>query len=120
VLKKSFQKTFLTGTQKYLTKRKLDSVSFIERHSGVANAPERVKRMNSELQQVGSLAQISCANRDEQVHKKAAASATIETCSPAAPVKLQTQRMYVSKLTMPEIRARFLFYFKTEIAKRRK
>jgi hypothetical protein len=79
--------------------------------------------MKSELQLVDSLSQIPRANRDEQVHKKAAASATIENCGPAAAaaaVKCQKQRMYVSKLTMPEIRALSLFYFKTEIAKQRK
>jgi hypothetical protein len=41
-------------------------------------------------------------------------------CGPAAAVNRQKQRMYVSKLTMPEIRALCLFYFKTEIAKQRK
>jgi hypothetical protein len=76
--------------------------------------------MKAKRQLVGSLAQIPRANRDEQVHKKAAASATIENCGLAAAVKLQKQRMYVSKLTLPEIRALFLFYFKTEIAKQRK
>jgi hypothetical protein len=65
--------------------------------------------MKSELQLLDSLAQIPRANNDEQVHKKAAASATIEKCSPAAAVKLQKQRMYVLKLTMPEIRALSLF-----------
>jgi hypothetical protein len=38
---------------------------------------------------------------------------------PAAAVKLQRQRMEVSKFTMPEIRALTLFYLKTEILKRR-
>jgi hypothetical protein len=41
----------------------------------------------------------------------------IEKCGPAAAVKLQKQRMDVSKLTMPEIRALSLRYFNTEIPK---
>jgi hypothetical protein len=52
--------------------------------------------------------------------KKAAASATIEKCGPVAAVKLQKQRLDVSKLTMPEIRILALLYFKTEIAKQMK
>jgi hypothetical protein len=39
-----------------------------------------------------------------KLSKKAAASSTIEKCGPAAAVKLQKQRMGVSKLAMPEIR----------------
>jgi hypothetical protein len=35
------------GTYKYLAKRKLDSVGFIKAHSGIANAPEQVKRMKA-------------------------------------------------------------------------
>jgi hypothetical protein len=120
VFKYSFQKTFVTGTQKYLAKRKLDSISFINKHSGITNAPERIKRMKCELQLFDSHARIPRASRDEQVHKKAAASATIEKCGPAAAVKPPKQRIYVSKLTMPEIRALSLFYFKTEIAQQRK
>jgi hypothetical protein len=84
------------------------------------NAVEQVKRMKSELQLADSLAQIPRANKDEQVHKKNAASAIIEKCGPAAAVKLQKQSMDFSKLTIPEIRALSLFYFKTEIAKQRK
>jgi hypothetical protein len=41
----------------------------------------------------------------------------IEKCGPAAAVKLQQQRMDVSKLTMPEIRALSLHYFSTKIPK---
>jgi siroheme synthase len=37
-------------------------------------------------------------------------------CGPAAAVKLQKKRMYVSELTMPEIRALSLHYFKTEMS----
>jgi hypothetical protein len=59
--------------------------------------------MNIELQLVDSLAQISLANKDEQVHKKSRCFWTIEKCAPAAAVKLQKQRMNISKLTMPEI-----------------
>jgi hypothetical protein len=40
--------TIITGAQKYLAKRKLDSVGFIKAHSGIANRPERVQRMKSE------------------------------------------------------------------------
>jgi hypothetical protein len=36
---------------------------------------------------VDSLARIPRANRDEKVHKKAAASATIEMCGPAAAIQ---------------------------------
>jgi hypothetical protein len=64
-----------------------------------------------------SLAQISRANKAEQALKKAAASAIIEKCGPAAAVKLQKQRMDVLKLTMLEIRALSLHYFNTEIPK---
>jgi hypothetical protein len=81
----------------------------------MTNAPQRVKRMKSELQLAKSIAQISRANKGEQTHKKKAASATIEKCAPAAAVKLQKKRMDFSKLTMPEIRALSLYYFKTEI-----
>jgi hypothetical protein len=109
--------TFFIGAQKYLAKRKLDSVGFMKAHSGIANCPERVKRMKSELQLADSLAQISRANKAEQALRKAAASANIEKCGPAAAVKLQKQRMDVSKLTMPEIRALSLHYFNTEIPK---
>jgi hypothetical protein len=73
-----------------------------------------------EIQLAYSLAQIPRANKDEAVHKTTAASATLEKCGPAAAVALQKQRMDISKLTMPEIRALSLFYFKTEIAKQRK
>jgi hypothetical protein len=62
---KTLSETFFTGAQKKSAKRKLDSVGFIKAH-----CPERVKRMKSELQLAGSLAQISRANKAEQVHKK--------------------------------------------------
>jgi hypothetical protein len=71
----------------------------------------------SELQLADSVAQISHANRAEQALKKAAASAIIEKCGPAAAVKLQMQRINVLKLAMPEIRALSLHYFNTEIPK---
>jgi hypothetical protein len=58
---------------------------------------------------VDSLAQIPRANRDEQVHTKAAASATIVKCGPAAAVKIQMQHMDLSKLTLPEIHEFFIF-----------
>jgi hypothetical protein len=76
--------------------------------------------MKSELELLDSLAQIPRANKDEQAHKKDAASATIEKCGTAAALKHQKQRMDVSELTMPEISAVSLFYLKTEIAKQRK
>jgi hypothetical protein len=88
-----------------LEKRKLDSVGFIKAHSGIANCPERVKWIKSELQLADSLCQMYRANKAEQALKKAAASAIIEECGPAAAVKLQKQRMDILKLTMPEIRA---------------
>jgi hypothetical protein len=115
--KKTLSHTFFTGAQKYLAKRKLDSVGFIKAHSGIAKCPGRMQRMKSELQLADSLAQISRANKAEQALKKAAASATIEKCGPTAAVKLKKQRMDVSELTMPEICALSLRYFNTEIPK---
>jgi hypothetical protein len=53
---KTLSEIFFTGAQKYLAKRKLDSAGFIKAHSGIANRPERVKRMKSELQLADSLA----------------------------------------------------------------
>jgi hypothetical protein len=52
-----------------------------------------------------------------ELPKKAAASATIEKCGPAAAVTRQKKRMNVSELTMPKIRALSLRYFHTEIPK---
>jgi 3-deoxy-D-manno-octulosonate 8-phosphate phosphatase KdsC-like HAD superfamily phosphatase len=59
----TISETILTGAEKYLGKRKLDSVGFIKAHSGFANRPERVQRIKSELQLADSLAQISRAKK---------------------------------------------------------
>jgi hypothetical protein len=107
VFKHRYQKTLFRGTQKYLAKRKLDSVGFIKPNSEIANAPERLKRIKSELELADLLAHISRANKDEQVHKNAAASATIEKYGPAASVKIEKKRVDVSKL--PQICALFIF-----------
>jgi hypothetical protein len=80
---KTLSETFFTGAQKYLAKRKLDSVGFIKAHSGIANCPERVQQMKSELQLADTLAQISRANKAEQALKKAAARIAPQTVTEA-------------------------------------
>jgi hypothetical protein len=70
VVRKTLSETICTGAQKYLTKRKLDSVGFIKAHCDIANFPWRVQRMKSELQLADSLAQISRADKAEQASKK--------------------------------------------------
>jgi hypothetical protein len=117
---KTFQKTFLTGSQKYLAKRKLDSASFIKRHSFIANATVQVKRMKSELQLVDSVAQFLVQTVMSKVHKKSRCFCDHWEVRSGGCREASKQRMYVSKLTMPEIRALCLFYLKTEIAKQRK
>jgi hypothetical protein len=67
---KTLSETMFTGAQKYLAKHKLDSVGFIKANSGIANRPERVQRMKSELQLADSLAQISRATKLSELSKK--------------------------------------------------
>jgi hypothetical protein len=53
-----------------LAKCKLDLAGFIKAHFDITNALERVKRVKSELEPAGSLAQIFRANKDEKVPQK--------------------------------------------------
>jgi hypothetical protein len=86
---KTLSETSFTSAQKNLEEHKLDLVGFIKAHSGIANCPKRLQRMKSELQLADSLSQISRANKAEKALKKAATSATIAKCGPAAAVALQ-------------------------------
>jgi hypothetical protein len=70
-------RTLFTGTQKYLAERKLDSVGFIKAHSGIANAPERVKRIKSELQLAYHLLKFLVQIKMSKFTNKAAASTTL-------------------------------------------
>jgi hypothetical protein len=46
---KRLSDTIVTGAQKYLAKRKLNSVGFIKAHSGIANCLERVQRIKASI-----------------------------------------------------------------------
>jgi hypothetical protein len=59
-----------TGASQKLAKRKLDMFASIKSHSGVANDPKRLKRMQSQLEMAASLAEISRLDADQKARQK--------------------------------------------------
>jgi hypothetical protein len=94
-----------TGASQKLAKRKLDMFASIKSHSGVANDPKRLKRMQSQLEMAASLAEISRLDADQKARQKKDAANAVRDLAPKAKEKLVEKNGDVGKLSKKEISA---------------
>lgn len=102
------------GATLKLAKRKLDALGNFKPISFLANAPERIHRLQQAATLAASMSEIKRADADEKKRKKVAASTDLVALAPAALKKLAAKGNDVSKITVAEIRSILLVCYKTQ------
>lgn len=102
------------GATLKLAKRKLDASGNFKSISFLANAPERIRRLQQAATLAASMSEIKRADADEKKRKKVAASNDLVALAPAALKKLAAKGNDVSKITIAEIRSILLVCYKTQ------
>lgn len=93
------------GAKQSLSKRKLDALGNMRGTCGFANDPERLKRLQSQLELSSSLASIARAVAKERTESKSQQTAEMVALAPAAILKFVEKGEELDKLTKAEIKA---------------
>ena len=100
-----------------MAKRKLDNLGYIRGDCGVANDPERCRRLKNQLGLTESLATISKEKDDAKAALASLETARLIEAAPAAITKLKEKNNDMNKLCMPELRAIAFKHFKGTVLK---
>ena len=105
------------GAKMKHAKRKLDVLGITVRaHSGIANNPERLKRLKAVHKLAESMAEISRLKNKDRDTKKTQATNSLHDIAPAALLKLRTKLNDATKIHKKEICAIALRYFGSTLA----
>ena len=98
--------------QQAMAKRKLDNLGYFRSDCGLANDPERIKRLANQLGLTKSLAIIANERTNEKAATDSLATARLIEMAPAALEKLQQKGNDPTKITMGEMAAIAFKHFK--------
>ena len=100
------------GAKQAMAKRKLDNLGYIRGDCGLANDPERVKRLKNQLGLTESLAAISKEKDDVKAALNSLETAKLIEAAPEALKKLEEKGGDLNKITMTEMAAIAFKHFK--------
>jgi hypothetical protein len=106
-----------SGATMKLATRRLDNVGYIKAHSGLANDPLRLERMNNCNTLAASMAEITRITAACEDKKKKGERANLIACVPGAITKLKLNQMDAMKLTKKERAAVLLIVYGVNVVK---